>query len=304
MRKIKTFLKNNNNVYGILLMLAHAIAMSSVYVFSKKLTKVLPPDQVTFLYKFSILLMIIPWCFIGGIQKNLTTKHLGTHVARATFSIMGTMCFMYSLEGLAIADVTAITFLEQIIMVCVGLAFFHEKLTSAKMVSIVCGVVAAFMICKPGFKDFNNYYWYLFLALLFWAANNTTIKVLGKTERSKAQLFYVMLFSSIVAFPSAFKHWQPLESWHYKYIAVLAISYLIHSVALFKAFKHSDISTVMPFDYTRLAFSALFGYWLFEEIPGKYSLIGYGIIAFGGIYLIQHEARKKYRHTKNIRVKE
>ncbi|MBA8667478.1 DMT family transporter [Holosporaceae bacterium 'Namur'] len=297
MHKIKTKLKNDKVSSGILLMIVHAIAMSGLYVVSKKLMHTLHPNQVAFLYKFAILIAIIPWCFVGGIKKNLKTNKLGTHVARGTFSIMASLCFFFALSKLNVLDAAAITFLEQALIVSVGVIFFKEQLNIAKIVFILCGLIGTLLIIKPGFQEFNGYYVYLFMALLFWAGNNITIKVLGKTERSKGQLFYVTLVSSLVSFPLALQAWEPIQFWHIKYLAILAICYLIHSAALFKAFKYADISTVMPYDYTRLVFGGILGYIIFREVPDRFSLIGYFIITLGGLYLIQYEARRKYKKT-------
>lgn len=297
MRKIKNRLKNDKVSSGILLMIVHAIAMSGLYVVSKKLMHTLHPNQVAFLYKFAILIAILPWCFVGGFKNNLKTNRLGTHVARGTFSIMASLCFFFALSKLNVLDAAAITFLEQTLIVFVGVIFFKEQMNIAKLVFILCGLTGTLLIIKPGFQEFNGYYIYLFMALLFWAGNNITIKVLGKTERSKGQLFYVTLVSSIVSFPLALQAWEPIQLWHLKYLAILAVCYLIHSAALFKAFKYADISTVMPYDYTRLVFGGILGYIIFSEIPDRFSMTGYLIITLGGLYLIHYEARKKHKKT-------
>ncbi len=297
MHRLRNKLKQDKGISAILLMILHAVAMSGLYVVSKKLTYTLHPNQVAFLYKFVILVAIIPWCFVGGIKANLKTTKLGMHVARGTFSIMASLCFFYALSKLNVLDAAAITYLEQTLIVFVGIVFFKEKMNIGKLIFLLCGLVGALLIIKPGFQEFNKYYVYLFMALLFWAGNNISIKVLGKTERSKGQLFYVTLFSSLFSFPLALQSWKPIELWHLKYLVVLAICYLIHSAALFKAFKFADISTVMPYDYTRLLFGGIFGYIIFKEVPDTISLIGYSIITLGGLYLIHFEARKKCKKT-------
>lgn len=296
----KYSVKSNKVVFGIILMLIQAMAMSALYTIIKDLTKSLHPHQVAFLYKFAILLAILPWCFKGGLRKNLRTKKIGMHVTRGTFSIMGSLCFFYALAHVDVLDAAAITYLEHIIIVLIGVFYFREKLTVPKIIFIVLGLVGALFIIQPGLNHFNKYYVFIFLALIFWAINNLSIKVLSKTEHTKTQLFYVMLFSSFLSLPLALHEWRELEVWHCKYIAALAVCYLIHAIAFFKAFKSADISTVMPFDYTRLIFTGLFGYMIFKEIPDNYSMIGYTFIAIGGIYFMQYEARRLNSQSKKM----
>ena len=89
--------KPSKTLSGVLLMLLHAISMSFIYTIVKKLSKDLHPNQITFLYKFTVLIFIVPWCIIGGFGRNLRTNKLGLHVARGTFSVMGSLCFFYFL---------------------------------------------------------------------------------------------------------------------------------------------------------------------------------------------------------------
>ena len=128
--------------------------------------------------------------------------------------------------------------------------------------------------------------------------------MLGKTERSKAQLFYTMLFSSMFALPFALYEWKEIDPAHIKYILAIALCYLVHSVAFFKAFTFSDRSTVMPFDYSRLIFTGILGYYILAEIPDKYSLIGYTLIIVGGICAVIFEAKKikKMRYTNKAQL--
>ena len=295
-------IKLEKSLAGILLMILHAAAMAALYVTAKNLTHVLHPHQVAFLYKFSILIAILPWCMYGGFKKNLKTTKIGVHVTRGTFSVMANLCFFYGLTGINITDAAAISYLEHIIVVSIGILYFKEHFTKAKIVLIVCGFIGAIFVTKPGFKEFNSKYFFIFLALVFWAINNLSIKILGKTERGKAQLFYVMLIGSILALPFAIQSWQPIKLEYVKYLALLALFHLIHVISFFKAFKFADISAVMPFDYSRLVFTGLLGYLFLHEMPDKYSIIGYLLIMSGGLYLIKSETKRnailRRQHTK------
>jgi drug/metabolite transporter (DMT)-like permease len=175
---------------------------------------------------------------------------------------------------------------------------------------------------KTASQGFNHYYIFVFLTIFFWSINGTVIKLLGKTEKTKVQLFYVMLFSSIIAFPVSFMHWEVattlwvidikypshlvdfsalgLKMEHLPYIAVLALCYFGHIVGFFKAFKHAELSVVVPLEYTRVVFAGIFGYMYFAETPSEISYLGYLFIIMGGVALFRAEHRK----AKKKRLKE
>lgn len=291
-KAIRDRYRPTKTIAGVLFMVLHAFAMSILYILTKSVTQALHPFQVAFLYKFVLLVAILPWVFWGDWRKQLKTKRIGTHVARGTFSLLGTLCFFVALSDLGVMNTAAITYLDHILVVLIGFFYFKEKLTDAKIVMVILSFIGALFIIKPGFVSFNKYYVFLFLAVLFWALNCTVIKMLGSTERSKAQIFYVMLFSSMFSFPLAFYEWKPVEAWHLKYILVISLCYLVHSVAFFKAFKYTEMSLVMPFDYFRLVFTGILGFWVLNEVPDEYSLIGYSLIIAGGLYSIFSETKK------------
>lgn len=299
-KSVASSLKQNKALSGILLMVLHALAMSIMYILAKDLNQKFEPFQVTFLYKFTILICILPWCLQGNYKANLKTRRIGLHVARGTFSLLGTLCFFEGLKHNDVLSSAAITYLEHILVTIIGLWYFKEKLSLPKIVLILCSFIGALFIIKPGYGEFNFYYVYLLLAVFFWALNNTVIKLLGSTERTKAQLFYVMLFSSMFSFPIALPVWKPIELQHMQYILAIAGCYLVHSVAFFKAFKYADLSTVMPFDYCRLVFTGILGVLILHEMPDQHSFIGYILIVAGGINAIVHQARysKKISEAK------
>jgi drug/metabolite transporter (DMT)-like permease len=292
--KIRAF-KFEKNTAGILLMLLHAFSMAALYITAKDLTYFLHPNQVAFLYKFSILVAILPWCMIGGFRKNLKTTKIGLHVTRGTFSVMANLCFFYALRSINVTDAAAITYLEHIIVISIGILYFKEQLTKTKIFLLITGFTGAIFITKPGFNNFSFNYFFIFLALIFWAINNLSIKILGKTERGKAQLFYTMLIGSIFSLPLAIQNWQPIKFEYIKYIVLLALFHLIHVISFFKAFKFSDISAVMPLDYSRLIFTGILGYIFLQEVPDKYSILGCVLIMLGGFLSIKNEARKNIR---------
>jgi drug/metabolite transporter (DMT)-like permease len=277
------------------MMILHAFSMGILYIISKKVSHDLHSFQIAFLYKALILIGIFPWCLHGGLKKNLKTKRLGMHVARGTFSLLGTLCFFVAMKSLPASNVAAIGYLDHIVLIFIGVLYFKEKLYNHKIVAILSSFTGAFLIIKPWIGSIDHNYVFLFLAVGFWSINSTIIKILGATEKTKAQLFYVMFFSAVFSLPLALHEWREVEAIHWKYLGGLAVCYLIHSVAFFKAFKYADVSMVLPFDYTRLIFTGLLGMLFLNEVPDDYAITGYILIILGGIYTILAESKRNHK---------
>jgi S-adenosylmethionine uptake transporter len=212
------------------------------------------------------------------------------------------MSALYKMNAL---DVTALAYLEPILIVVIGIVYFKEQFTGTKLTMILLSFIGAMFIVRPTFMTSNinssSDSIYIMLALIFWAMNNLSVKVLGRTEHTKAQLFYLTSVSSLISLPIAMQKWHTLEIWHIKYLLILGISHLLHSVSFFKALKYADMSIVMPFDYTRLLFTGIMSYAILEEIPNSYSIIGYCFITLGGIIFIRQETINYRKNSKKAR---
>ncbi|MFI4984254.1 MAG: DMT family transporter [Rickettsiales bacterium] len=295
------------------------------------------------------MLAILPWCFSEGI-KGVRTKHIWLHASRGFLSISGTLSLFYAIKYIALTNITAVGYLEQVVLVIIGILYFKEKATLSKVSTIVLSFLGAMIVVYPEVihfphvdipglglvrlpqiaeinlgGEFNYYYIFVFLSIVFWAANCTVIKILGKTENTKVQLFYVMLISCFIAYPFAFFNWQEIELFgmipvkvptahldyfelgvkleHLPIIALLAFCYFIHSIAMFNSFRYAEMSTVIPFDYSRIIFTGVFGFMFFSELPEESSCIGYGMIVFSGIYLVRAESQRR-KNARELEMKQ
>lgn len=318
------------NFYGILYMLLNAVAISVLYAAVKELRVDLDSNLVVFIYKFSLFVLILPWVLKDGL-KSIKTDKLLLHCSRGFLSISGSLCLFYAIKYIELSDITAIGYIEQVLLVLVGILFFKEKSSFAKILGIFMSFLGAVVVIYPDMIQFsqmgipylslagmkgepNKYYIFVFLSIFFWGSNCVVIKCLGKTEKTKAQMFYVLLVSCILTYPLAFFNWEDalvygmemrLPTHHYSfadlglslhhlpYLALLSLCYFIHSVAFYKSLTYSEFSTVIPFDYTRLIFTGIFGYLFYSEMPETGSYFGYLFIVVSGIILVRSEAKRR-----------
>jgi S-adenosylmethionine uptake transporter len=236
------------------------------------------------------------------------------------------MCFYKGLKGVEVADAAALENLQYIILAIVGMTFFNEKCTKTKVASIIIGFLGAVIIVKPDLFELNNTkpavfnesYIYTILAIIFWSLNTITVKILGRTEKNRTQLFYLLIFAISWSLPGAVLKFEPIDIGGFKlpiipvgiidtsflslgisnlkYIAIMALFYFIHSLAYFNALKR-DISLVVPFRYTKLIFSGIAGYYVFNEVPSQMQYVGYMLIILSGLALIRKEV-KNYKKSK------
>jgi drug/metabolite transporter (DMT)-like permease len=54
---------------------------------------------------------------------------------------------------------------------------------------------------------------------------------------------------------------------------------------------YGDTTVLVPLDYSRIVYSAVIGYLLFNELPGPWSVVGMALIVVSSLYLVLSERR-------------
>ena len=62
-------------------------------------------------------------------------------------------------------------------------------------------------------------------------------------------------------------------------------------ILLTESYRHADMSTIAPFEYTSIVLGLIIGYFLFDDIPTATMLIGTAIVVGAGIFIIFREHR-------------
>ncbi len=317
-----------NNTNGIVLMLINAFATSMLYCIMKYLTEFINSHQVVFLYKLLVLVGIIPWILYDGISC-VKTKKLKVHLLRGFVSTTGALCFMYGMSKVDIASATALNKMEPILLMIVGALYFKEKLSKAKISAVVLSCLGMLFVVYPvvnitdnGLRfiwqheatpyKFNYNYLIILIGVLLWTVNSSVVKVLGKTESNRTQLFYVSVISVLVSMPIALFNWGTSAVYgvnlpwvsgmtSFSNLTMPAIGLLLclgmlhftHVACNFQALKMAEISVVAPFDYSKLIFGGFLGYCFFNSVPSLSAYVGYAFILVSGIYLLRSEVKMK-----------
>ena len=298
-------------------MLLHVLGITLTDISVKIVRENLDAIVILLLYKTLLLVCILPWVLSKGLEA-LKTKELSRHFFRSFFSFMAAWCYFQGLKYVPVADAAALENMKGILVIAVGVIFFSEKLNTTKALATITAFIGALIVVNPGFVSgsaagFNANHYLILAAVFFWTLNTIIIKVLGRGESQRTQMFYVSLFSAIFALPALIFDWKEhsmggmmlsvpcglstaeINLMQYlpyaKYFFFMAFCYFIHGIAFFQALK-GELSTVIPLRYTKLLFSAFFGYLILGENVILSAVPGYILIIVGSLLIIRYEIKK------------
>ena len=303
-------------------MLLNTVALAILDISAKTLRETMGSAHIVFLYKGILLLAILPWVFNKGF-KGLRTERIYVHIVRSFFSVLGSIFFVHGLHYVNMADAAALENIQYVFLAFIGMLFFKEEPTIVKILAMVLGFLGAVIVVNPQVLGYftgeqvtvpkDMLYGFTLMAIGFWTMNSVLVKILGRTEKSKIQLFYLMFFTCLWTTPFIFIEWNFVNLFGFdlqlmpskfvgfssfnvqpsdlKFLFLMALCFFAHGVAYFKALKR-ELSIVITFRYTKLLFSGVLGYMFFVEVPGKVSFIGYALITLSGIILLLAEYAK------------
>ena len=153
------------------------------------------------------------------------------------------------------------------------------------------GFTGAMIVLRPGFQAFRPESFYVIVAAASLAFSSIVIKKLTTTESPTKCVAWAHLLMTPVALVPALFVWEWPQSTTWLWLMALGGVTALAHLSMTRAIGMSDISAVMPYDFLRLPFAALVGYFAFSHIPDFWTWIGAGIIFLSAFYITRRETK-------------
>ena len=283
-----------DNKIGVLWMVGAATAFSGLFVAARELAEHLPTFEILFFRSLFTIGLMTPWLMterIGAFRSSRWRLHLLRGLS--TFIAMSLM--FYGVGRSPLADASALQSTYPLFTIVLAVIMLGERPGLGRILAAMVGFGGILVIVRPGIIEIGLPTMALLGCSVFYAVSNTIVKMMAGTDHPTKMVFSV---NSIVLIGSAIPTavlWvtPPLEA--LPWIGLLALTGYTAHMCLTRSLSVGEASVVMPFDYLRLPFSALLGFWIFQEIPDEFTLLGGAIIFASVSYIAVKEAGAKGR---------
>jgi len=248
--------------------------------------------QVVFLRNVFGFLFMLPWLMRVGLGA-LKTSRLHMHAVRGAMSALNVWFLFAALWLAPVADVAAITFMMPIVASIFAVVFLKEKTTVLRWVAIALGFAGALMVIRPGMAGYNPVLLLAVGSVLAGATVAILIKTLIRHDSADTIAFYLFVSHIVFSVGPAIYFWAA-PTWEQLGWCV-ALGYLATVIQrnFNKAMGEADATIVLPFNFTRLIWAALFGWLFFAEFPDLWTWIGGLVIFAASIWLTRMTAGGK-----------
>jgi len=281
---------------GVFFMLISTLLFTGMQVAVRHVAEELHPFEVAFFRNFFGLLVVAPLLFQYGFGV-LRTPRLKLHALRGALQTTGMMFFFTALTLAPLAQNIALSFTAPLFATVLAILLLGERAGCRRWVALVAGFVGAWIVIRPGLAVVNTGALLVILSSCVWAGSMVIIKILSRTESSLTITLYMGLFMAPLSLIPALFVWQWPSGEALIFLALVGAFGGVGHLALAQAFKESDATAVLPFDFMRLIWASALGFLVFAEIPDIWTWVGGAVIFSSTVYIAFREARKKKEGT-------
>ena len=231
-----------------------------------------PAIQIVFIRCLASSIILLP-LFITQKRLSEMNQDLGLNALRVGFTTLAITINFFTISQIQLAQVSTIGYLRPAVVSVIAWCFLGEQQSWYRWGVIAAGFAAIWLIFSPE-SSFLQLVALLAVAGMFCGSAATILqKHLSKTMRDLPLMGWYSIGVAITSCPFALYFWKPpsVEAW----ILMIMTGLLATSAQLFfiRAFRNSEASFLAPMFYFHIIPVTAIGYFFFDELPSKNTVI-------------------------------
>jgi drug/metabolite transporter (DMT)-like permease len=284
----------SKNILGLFYMLISVTFFSLMDV----LVKVTGEYALGEILFFRSLFGLIPIFFLipkNRLKNFYKTQKISLHFYRSLFGTIAMASIFIALRNLELAETVAMTFAGPIFVTLFSIFFLSEKVRLTRWSAVVIGFIGVIFISRPGFETANIFYIFPIIFCLGFAAVCILIRKLTLYGESVWLIaFYFTLVSGLVGLATLpFGGWLIPTKIDFILLALIGIFGSVANLLLTQSYKLAEVSLTTPLKYLALIYAIAFGFFIFQEIPSFYTILGAGLIVVSSLIIFTRERQLK-----------
>jgi len=249
------------------------------------------PFVTTFWRNFFGLFFMLPWLIKNGLG-TLKTDRFWMFTLRSAISFVSMVLGFWSLALMPFAKAISMSFTAPLFATVLAATLLKERVRLRRWSATIAGFIGVLIVLQPESSGIGFGELLALAAAALSAIVSMVVKNLSKTESSNAIVTYMVLLLTPMSLALALPvwSWPPSVNW-WPFMIGMGLAGTLGHLCWVRALGMAEVSLVVSYDYVRLLFAALIGYWLFSEEPGLHTWIGAALIVGSGIYIARREAK-------------
>ena len=275
---------------GIIFIVISAFGFAAMSAFVK-LAGDLPSFEKTFFR--NVVSLVVALILILKSRDSMFGKRENQKLL-LTRSILGTagiVCNYYAIDRLVLSDANMLNKLSPFFVIIFSALFLKEKINKAQITGLIVAFIGVLFVVKPSFNFEIIPALVGILGGICAAGAYTCVRALSGKEKPHTIVFYFSMCSSLIIAPFMIATYEHMSFVQFVYLICAGLSASIGQFGITFAYKFAPAKEISIFDYTNIAFAAIFSFTIFGVIPDGLSFVGYAIIFAASLYMFLYNKK-------------
>lgn len=281
-------------VAGALWMLASGLSFVGVTGIVRHLGTDLPAAQSAFL-RFAFGVVFLLPTLSPMLRAGFRPGSMRLFALRGVVHTAAVVFWFYAMARIPVAEVTAIGYLNPVLVTLGAALFFGEVLALRRILAVAVAIIGAMIVLRPGLREVTDGHLSQVCAAFFFAGSYLFAKRLSQVEGAGAIVAMLSLTVTLGLLPFALWVWVPVSPTQLGWLALVAGFATSGHYCMTRAFRAAPLAVTQPVTFLQLVWATLLGALVFGEGVDLFVLTG-GAIIIGAIsYITWREAMVKRR---------
>jgi drug/metabolite transporter (DMT)-like permease len=263
----------------------------------KSLAEVFAVNQIVFFRNsIALITLLLMAQGLGGLAALRVRNRTGLALQALQFTAVLLFIFV-AYRHMPLADATAISFLQPVLVVLLSAPLLGEKVTRLGWIALALGLGGVLPMIKPTGGGSSFGVAMSIIGTVFSALSLLQQRSLSRTETSLAIAFWTLAGSALLVLPSLPFSWIWPTPWQWALLIGNGLASGACQYLTTRALFHAPVATIAPLSYTKMIWALIVGFIWFGDVPTVIVLCGSAIViaASALVYLAPKSPRDPVR---------
>ena len=222
-------------------------------------------------------------------------KNLPAFIGRSFFGTLGILCNFYAVDHLVLSDASMLNKMSPFLVIIFSFLLLKEKMSPAQALAVAGAFIGSLFVIKPTFTNMA-----LVPSLIGLCGGicagiaYAMVRILGQRgQKGSSVVIFFSGFSCVVTLPYLLLDFHPMSGLQILTLLGAGLAAAGGQFGITAAYYHAPAKEISIYDYSQIIFSTILGFFLFGQVPDRYSVLGYVIICAMALWMFVYNKNRE-----------
>ncbi|MCB1399958.1 MAG: DMT family transporter, partial [Rhodobacteraceae bacterium] len=233
----------------------------------------LPAVQGAFM-RFLFGLVLLAPVLLSTFRMAAVQAALPMFALRGALHTLAVSLWFYAMARIPVAEVTAIGYLNPIVVTLGAAIAFGERLAARRLMAIGVALLGAVVVLRPGLREILPGHYAQLGAAVSFGLSYLIAKRLSERIPAGAVVAMLSLTVTLGLAPLALSVWVPMRAEQMVWLALVAAFATAGHYCMTRAFAAAPMTVTQPVTFLQLVWATLLGVLVFDEAADPWVFLG------------------------------